>query len=166
MSKAFTREIDDAPEPVIKPSPSVLPPCAKNYITTRGMKNLRREFLELSAQPPSSQILQRLCDLQNSLLNAVVIEPPPPPCTQVQFGATVSVRNQQGVEMDYAIVGVDETDLGRNHTSWISPVAKALIKRRVGERIRFRTPAGEQNWEIIKVVYDDANSSNSSELNF
>jgi transcription elongation factor GreB len=166
MSKAFTRESDDAPEPVIKPSPTVLPPGAKNYITARGMKNLRREFLELSAQPPSSQIRQRLCDLQNSLLNAVVVEPPPSPWTQVQFGATVRVRNQQGVETDYAIVGVDETDLEKNHTSWISPVAKALIQRRVGELVRFRTPAGEQNWEIIKVVYEDTNSLNSSELNF
>src|ERR1035437_5776136 len=98
MSKAFTRETDDAPEPVIKPSPSVLPPGAKNYITARGIKNLRREFLELSAQPPSPQIRQRLCDLQNSLQNAVVIEPPPWPWTQVQFGATVSVRNQRDEE--------------------------------------------------------------------
>jgi len=165
MSKAFTRENDDAPEPVINPSPSVLPPGAKNYITARGMENLRREFQELSAQPPSSQIRHRLGDLQNSLLNAVVINPPPLPWMQVQFGATVSVRNQQGLEVDYAIVGVDETDLERNHTSWISPVAKALINRRVGEHVRFRTPAGEQNWEIMKVVYPDANSINSSEFN-
>lgn len=163
MSKAFTRETDDAPEPVIKPSPSVLPPGAENYITARGMKNLRREFLELSAEPPFSQTRQRLYDLQNSLLNAVSIEPPPLPWTQVQFGATVSVRNQEGVETDCAIVGVDETDSERNRTSWISPVAKALIKRRGGEHVRFRTPAGEQNLEIVKVVYLDANSINSAE---
>ena len=156
MSKAFTRETDDGPEPTIKPSPSVLPPGAKNYITSRGMKSLRREFLELSAQPPSSQIRQRLCDLQNSLRSGEVIEPPPSPWTQVQFGATVSIRNQQGEEMDYAIVGVDETDWERNHISWLSPIAKALLKRRIGEHVRFRTPAGEQDWEIIKVVHEDA----------
>lgn len=156
MSKAFTRETDDAPEPVLKPSPSVLPPGARNYITARGMKNLRREFLELSAQPPSAQIRQRLGDLQNSLRSAEVIEPPLSPGTQVLFGATVRVRNQQGEEMDYTIVGVDETDLERNHINWLSPVAKALLKRRVGEHVRFRTPEGEQNWEIIHVVYEDA----------
>jgi transcription elongation factor GreB len=82
----------------------------------------------------------------------------PAPWAQVQFGATVSVRNQQGEEMEYTIVGVDETDWERNHISWLSPVAKALLKRRVGEHVRFRTPAGKQNWEIIKVVYDDANA--------
>lgn len=158
MSKAFTRETDDAPEPVLKPSPSVLPPGAKNYITARGLKKLRREFLELSAQPPSAQIRLRLGDLQNSLRSAEVIEPPPSPGTQVQFGATVSVRTQHGGEMDYTIVGVAETDLDRNHISWLSPVAKALLKRHVGDQIRFRTPEGEQNWEIIHVVYEDANS--------
>lgn len=158
MSKAFTRETDDAPEPMIKPSPSVLPPGAKNYITAHGLKNLRREFLELSAQPPSAQIRQRLCDLQNSLQSVEVIEPAPSPWTQVQFGATVSVRNQHGEEMNYTIVGVDETDLERNHISWLSPVAKALLKKRVGQHIRFRTPGGEQNWEIIKVTYEAANS--------
>lgn len=158
MSKAFTRETDDAPEPVIKPGPSVLPPGARNYITSRGIKHLQRKFLELSAQPPSPQIRQRLCDLQNSLRSAEVIEPPPSPWTQVQFGAIVSVRNQHDEEMNYAIVGVDETNLERNEISWLSPVAKALLKRRVGEHVRFRTPAGGQNWEIIKVVYTDANS--------
>lgn len=157
MSKAFTRETDDAPEPEIKPSPSLLPPGARNYITARGMKNLRREFQELSAQPPSAQIRQRLCDLQYSLRSAEVIEPPPSPGTQVQFGATVSVRNQQGVEMNYTIVGVDETDMERSQINWLSPVAKALLKRRVGEHVRFRTPEGEQNWKIIHVAYEDAN---------
>ena len=156
MSKAFTRETDDGPEPTIKPSPSVLPPGAKNYITARGRKILEREFLELSAQPPSSQIRQRLCDLQDRLRSAEVIEPPLPPWTQVQFGATVSIGNQRGEEMDYAIVGVDETDWERNHISWLSPIATALLKRRVGEHVRFRTPAGEQNWEIIRVVHEDA----------
>ena len=75
---------------------------------------------------------------------------------EVQFGATVSIRNQQGEEMDYAIVGVDETDWERNHMSWLSPIAKALLKRRVGEHVRFRTPAGELNWEVIRVVHEDA----------
>jgi hypothetical protein len=70
--------------------------------------------------------------------------------------ARLSIRNQRGEEMDYAIVGVDETDWERNHISWLSPIAKALLKRRVGEHVRFRTPAGEQNWEIIRVVHEDA----------
>jgi transcription elongation factor GreB len=156
MSKAFTREMDDAPEPVIKPPLTALPPGAKNYFTPHGVQNLRHELLELSAQLLSPQFRQRVFDIQYSLQSAVVVEPPPLPWTQVLFGATVSIRNQRGEELTYSIVGADETDLDRNHISWFSPVAKALLKRRVGEHVRFRTPAGEQNWEITKVVYENA----------
>ena len=158
MSKAFTRETDDGPEPSRKTRSSVLPPGAKNCITARGEKSLRREFLELSAQPPSPKVRQRLYDLENSLRSLEVVEPPPSPWKQVQFGATVTTRSERGEEMDYVIVGVDETDWERNHISWLSPIARALLKSRVGDHVRFRTPAGEQNWEIIKVVYEDAAS--------
>ena len=58
--------------------------------------------------------------------------------------------------MSYRIVGANETDLEKNHISWLSPVATALLKKHVGEHVRFRIPAGEQNWEITGLSYDDA----------
>jgi transcription elongation factor GreB len=155
MSKAFTREIDDAPEPLVKTPPSALPPGAKNYFTATGVQNLRNELLELSAQPVSAPVRHRIFEIEHRLQSAVMVEPPPLPWTQVLFGATVSIRNQQGEEVVYCIVGADETDLEKNRISWLSPVARALLKRRVGEKVRFHTPAGEQNWEITKIVYGD-----------
>jgi transcription elongation factor GreB len=155
MSKAFTREMDEAPEPLVKSPPSALPPGVKNYTTASGVQKLRRELLEVSAQPISASVRQRVFEIQQRLQSAVIIEPPPLPWSQVLFGATVSIRNQNSEEVVYSIVGADETDLDKNRISWLSPVAKALIKRRVGEQVRFHTPAGEQNWEITKIVYGD-----------
>ena len=155
MSKAFTRELDDAPEPVLKPSPSVLPAGVKNYFTARGLEKLRHEMVELSNQPPSPQIRQRLLDAGFILQSAVLGEPPPLPWAQVHFGATVTVQNQKGKTLSYTIVGANETDLDKNRISWLSPVAKALLKKHIGEHVRFRTPAGEQNWEITGLNYED-----------
>jgi transcription elongation factor GreB len=155
MSKAFTREMDEAPEPLAKSPVSALPPGVKNYSTASGVQKLRRELSELSDQPISPSVRQRVFEIQQRLHSAVIIEPPPLPWSQVLFGATVTFRTQLGEEVTYCIVGADETDLNRNRISWLSPVAKALIKRRVGEQVRFHTPAGEQNWEITKIVYGD-----------
>jgi transcription elongation factor GreB len=58
------------------------------------------------------------------------------------------------VESTYRIVGVDETDIDRNWVSWLSPIAKALLNARVGQRVRFKFPSGEAELEIIRVAYE------------
>src|SRR4051794_22218131 len=120
MSKAFTRESDDIPEPpVIARNPSPLPPGAKNYITTGGAQRLREELDRLlQVERPQAAILpesekrrqlqildQRISYLEQSLQSAVVVSPPAEPWDQVRFGATVTVRDQQGSESKYRIVG-------------------------------------------------------------
>jgi transcription elongation factor GreB len=82
------------------------------------------------------------------------VEPPAPPWNQVLFGASVTVRNQQGEEMTYCIVGVDETDLERDHISWRSPLATAVLRQRLGARVHFRAPAGDQQLEIIEIRFE------------
>jgi transcription elongation factor GreB len=155
MSKAFTRESDDLPErPALKRPASALPPGAKNYFTQGGVDKLRRELEELASATDSPSVRQRISEIQQSLQSAVVTPPPPPPWGQVLFGATVTVRDQQGGEITYRIVGVDETDIDCDWISWISPLARALLKARVGDHIRFRAPAGEQNLEIVAVRYE------------
>jgi transcription elongation factor GreB len=154
MSKAFTRESDDAPEPAIRPLASVLPPGVKNYITPNGAEQLRRESERLMAEPASPASQRRLYELQQSLMSAVVVASPPLPWEQVQFGAWVTVRNRQGEQQIYQIVGVDETDIEQNRISWRSPLAKALLKAKVGEEVRFRAPAGEEHLKIIAIRYD------------
>jgi transcription elongation factor GreB len=169
MSKAFTRESDDIPEqPVIARNPSPLPPGAKNYITTGGAQQLREELDRLlQVERPQAAILpesekrrqlqildQRISYLEQSLQSAVVVSPPAEPWDQVRFGATVTVRDQQGSESKYRIVGVDETDIDRDWVSWCSPIAKALLNARLGQRVRFRVPAGEQQLQIAGIVYE------------
>ena len=74
---------------------------------------------------------------------------------RVQFGATVSVRDWNGEAFSYRIVGVDEADLDAGCVSWLSPIAKALMNARVGDRVRFKSPAGDLELLITRVSYED-----------
>jgi len=72
---------------------------------------------------------------------------------QVFFGATVTLVDQEGHEQTLRIVGVDETHLGPNYISWVSPIAGALIKSREGDSVTFESPSGIRTVEIIRVTY-------------
>ena len=72
---------------------------------------------------------------------------------QVFFGATVAVRDAHGRERTISIVGVDEIDTDRGYVSWISPIARALIKAREGDSVTLRTPSGTEEIEVISVRY-------------
>ena len=169
MSKAFTRESDDAPD---RPEPrrpvSSLPPGAKNYLTADGAKRMREELDQLAnterprvaasgSQDETRSWLQaldqRILHLEHSLQTAVIVPPPALSEGVVRFGATVTVREAGGGETTYRIVGMDEVDLDRDWVSWLSPIAKALLNARLGQRGRFRFPAGEKELEIVGIVY-------------
>ena len=170
MSKAFTRESDDLPELPARPRPpSPLPPGAKNYLTADGARRLREELDHLvgedrprvaSSQPGADakrqlQVLdQRIAYLSQCLQTAVVVAKPGGPTDQVRFGANVTVRDRGGAESHYRIVGLDETDIDRGWVSWLSPIAKALLNARVGERVRFKFPSGEEELEIANIAYE------------
>jgi transcription elongation GreA/GreB family factor len=72
---------------------------------------------------------------------------------QVFFGATVTLCDEQGMENTYQIVGVDETDSARGRISWVSPLARALLKSRAGDAVRFQSPAGWRVVEVLAVEY-------------
>lgn len=167
VSKAFTRESDDAPDsPSLPPLRSLLPPGTKNYFTPDGAKCLQsnldalleqRHALAVNAADNKAKLQsldQRILRLQQSLETAVIAHPPAPPWEQVRFGATVAVRNAAGEETQYRIVGVDETNLDRNWVSWLSPIAKALLNARLGQKVRFKFPAGEEQLEIIGITFE------------
>lgn len=170
MSKAFTRESDDLPDrPALPRQPSPLPPEAKNYLTPDGAQRLREELDRLvQVERPRLATLsdegdnrrqlrvldQRIGYLQQSLHSAVVVPPPAAPEDRVRFGATVTVREAGGGESRYRIVGVDETDLDRGWVSWLSPIAKALLNARVGQRVRFKLPSGDEELEIVRLAYE------------
>ena len=73
---------------------------------------------------------------------------------QVFCGATVNVRNSRGEERTLAIVGVDEIDTARGYISWVSPMARALLKAREGDTVTLRTPVGAEDIEIVEVRYE------------
>jgi transcription elongation factor GreB len=170
VSKAFTREENEGPEiPDVLPTASSLTPGSKNYITARGAQKLRDELQRLveetrpelvdarddpDAKRQLARLDQRIMQLEESLHGAEIFEAPSGPADVVRFGAYVTVRGSDGSETRYRIVGVDETDLDNNWVSWMSPIAKALLNRKRGERIRFKFPSGEETLEIKEISYE------------
>jgi transcription elongation factor GreB len=170
MSKAFTREETDGPDvPELPPLASVLPAGAKNYITPKGAQFLRDELARLvnTVRPPLvapaddpeakrqlASLDQRIHRIEESLQSAEVVPPPEGEVDTVRFGATVTVRERNGEESIYRIVGVDETDIDRGWVSWLSPIARALMNAQVGARVRFKIPSGETELEVLGVGYE------------
>src|ERR1043165_2635157 len=170
MSKAFTRDENEGPEiPDLLPTASSLVPGAKNYITPQGAQKLRDELQRLvevtrpqlidarddpDAKRQLARLDQRVRQLEESLQSAEIVGPPGGSEDVVRFGACVTVRESNGEETTYRIVGVDETDAENNWVSWKSPIAKALLNRKRGERIRFKFPSGEETLEIKEVSYE------------
>jgi transcription elongation factor GreB len=100
------------------------------------------------------EIDRRIRFLTKRLDSAVVVDPAEREQTgQVFFGASVTVRDAGGRQNTYCIVGIDEADVAAGHISWISPLARSLLKRREGDSVTLRTPAGEQTLEIVGVTY-------------
>lgn len=72
---------------------------------------------------------------------------------QVFFGATVTVTDEEGKDQTYRIVGVDEVDPAKGDISWISPMARALIKAKLGDTVTFQSPGGARELEIVGIKY-------------
>jgi transcription elongation factor GreB len=159
-----------------------IPTGAKNYMTPQGHTRLKDEALHLlNKERPElvkvvawaasngdrsenadyiygkrrlREIDRRIRFLTKRLEAAEVMDPAAREQTdQVFFGATVTVADEQGHQSIYSIVGIDEADVGRGRISWVSPLARALVKHREGDQVTFRTPGGDQMLEIVKVEY-------------
>lgn len=180
MSKAFTRETDTDDEE-LAPAPQ-LPAGAKNYITPGGYRKLQEELDHLwKIERPQlvrtvswaasngdrsengdyiygkkrlREIDRRVRFLRKRLELAEVVDPAQRgDCDQVFFGATVTVCDSSGCESTYSIVGVDEADASGGRISWISPLARSLLKLREGEVATLLTPAGINELEVVAVEY-------------
>ena len=77
-----------------------------------------------------------------------------PAATRVFFGATVRFAGAAGTERVVSIVGTDEVDLHRNHISWVSPLARALMKSRPGDHVVLHAPGSTEQLEILEVRYE------------
>ena len=148
MSRAFVKEDVDPPERSgRKRSSSGLPPGAVNYMTARGAKRLRDELEKL--RPPKGNS-ERAKELEQILSSVQVVDPPVEPSKGISFGATVTVKDKQGVNHTFTIVGVDELDLEPGSVAWISPIGKALLNAEIGDWI---TLEDGRSAKIQKVEY-------------
>jgi transcription elongation factor GreB len=104
------------------------------------------------------QIDRRIRFLTKRIDAAEVVDPEGPrtgrAARQVFFGATVRYANAAGTEREVRIVGLDEIDLDRNHISWKSPLARALMKAGPGDRVVLNAPGGSERLEILEVRYE------------
>jgi transcription elongation factor GreB len=182
MSKAFTKESDQDDDADQDAGAPPIPAGPKNYITPAGFKRLKDEALHLldKERPELVKVIhwaasngdrsenadyiygkrrlreidRRIRFLTKRMDVAVVVDPAAREDTdQVFFGATVTLVGRGGAEKTYSIVGIDETDLSRGRISWISPLAKALIKARDGDTVTVKTPGGDESLEIVGVEY-------------
>jgi transcription elongation factor GreB len=182
MSKAFTKESDGGDDDDLPEESGGLPLSAKNYMTPAGFARMREELdaLMRKERPEVVKVVnwaasngdrsengdyiygkkrlreidRRVRYLSKRLANAEVVDAAKRARTeQIFFGATVTYANGRGEERTITIVGVDEVALDRGHVSWISPIAKALLKAEEGDVVKMRTPAGMEQIEIVKVVY-------------
>ena len=184
MSKAFTREDDDAPEDDFEgEEQNPIPPGSKNYMTPAGWQRMRDELKWLlnTERPQVTNVVswaarngdrsenadyqygkkrlreidRRIRYLTKRLEAAEVVDPATREDTdQVFFGATVTYTTTSGAEQTVRIVGIDEMDPSHHYVSWISPIARALIKAREGETVPLRTPGGIEDIEILEVRYE------------
>ena len=99
------------------------------------------------------EIDRRMRFLAKRLESAEIVDPLQVKVTHVQFGATVSLRFEDGSERTYAIVGIDEIDVSRGRISWQSPLARALLKAQEGDVVTFNSPKGAQEVEVLTVLY-------------
>jgi transcription elongation factor GreB len=104
------------------------------------------------------EIDRRIRFLSKRIDAADVVDPEAPrggkAATQIFFGATVRYATAGGTEREVSIVGQDEVDLDRHYISWVSPLARALMKSREGDRVVLRAPGGTEHLEILEVRYE------------
>jgi len=189
MNKAFTREVDDAGDDDDADSAAPpLPAGGKNYITVQGYQRLRAELLHLidDERPKVVEVVswaasngdrsengdylygkkrlreidRRIRFLTKRLDIAEVADPSVHHGSdQVFFGATVTYANARGEERTITIKGVDEADSLAGEVSWISPIARALLKAREGDEIKLATPGGLESIEVLEVRYPASSSA-------
>jgi transcription elongation factor GreB len=180
MSKAFTKESDsDDDDELGLPA---LPSGARNYMTPEGYARLRAELFTLidHERPKVVEIVhwaasngdrsengdylygkkrlreidRRIRFLTKRLELAEVVDPAVHHGSdQVFFGATVTYAEASGTERTVTILGIDEADSLQGQVSWVSPIARTLIKSREGDELKLLTPAGVVDIEVVQVIY-------------
>ena len=183
MSKAFTKESDTQADDDEGPALPPIPAGSRNYMTPAGYARLRGELLDLidNERPKIVEVVhwaasngdrsengdylygkkrlreidRRIRFLTKRLEVAEVVDPlVHAGSDQVFFGATVTYVDEEDIRSTITIMGIDEADSGQGQVSWVSPVARALLKSRVGDEVPLPTPGGVRSLEVLEVRYE------------
>ena len=161
MSKAFTREDDDAPAVIAVRPRAPLPEGSLNYVTPEGAKRLAdertalAEAVEHNAGEERQASLGRLAELETRLAITEIVERQAKP-TLVRLGVRVTYDSELHGRRVVTLVGVDDADAASGRIAWTSPIARALSGRAKGEVVTVRTPGGEDELVIVKLAAGDA----------
>lgn len=165
MSRGFVKEDDlelagtDLPERPLSPH--------TNYVTPNGLQQLQltlnrleKERLQYVSQKDAPNAQQKLAEIDRDLRYfsarfecAQCVEPKLQPKDVVLFGAKVEVEDEHGAVHQFHIVGEDEADISAQKVSYVSPIAKALIGKKVSDQVIWQRPAGKLALEIIEIHY-------------
>ena len=182
MSKAFTKETDVEDDEAAGVALPAVPAGSKNYITPQGYARIRTELLQLidEERPKIVEVVhwaasngdrsengdyiygkkrlreidRRIRFLTQRLELAEIVDPAVHHGgDQIFFGATVTYAAGDSPEHTITIMGIDEADTAQGQVSWVSPIARALLKAREGDVVKLVTPLGAQDIEILSVRY-------------
>ncbi len=165
MSRAFVKEDDlshpgaEVPERSQSPHP--------NYVTAEGFAELKRSLEALLAQRDAAKsasdalaageslrgIDRNLRYAKARVASAILVDPADQPFDEVAFGARVRVRDPEGEERVFSIVGEDEADAEQGKASWVSPLARALRGAQVDDTVTWKRPTGDLMLEIVSIDY-------------
>jgi transcription elongation factor GreB len=167
MSKAFTKDDDAGDVPAFVSRRAPLPAGTPNYVTERGLSLLRTELQQeqerwLARVPEGSDAERaraaalhaaRSAELEQRIASAQLVDSSAQPRDEVRFGASVTLRSEAGAERRYRIVGVDEADAAQGAIAFVAPLARSLLGKRVGDVCVVKTPAGEDELELLEIRY-------------
>ena len=183
MSKAFIKETDTEDDLEPSEDAPAIPAGVKNYMTPQGHRRMQEELRQLLREERPKvvetvawaagngdrsengdyiygkrrlrEIDRRIRFLTKRLESAEVVDPKQQRnLDQVFFGATVTYADGRGTEKTITIVGIDEADFARGQVSWISPIARALMKAHELDIVEFRTPARVERIEVLEIRYE------------
>lgn len=166
MSRGFVNEDDQEEIPIVPPRAD-LPGAVTNYVTQVGMNALLeekqaliddREQLDRTSDKDrriaSNYITAKLQLLNERILTAVIINLSKQPQDEIRFGATVTLKIGDSTKLQkYQIVGVDEADIAKGKISFISPIAKILTNKKVGEKAVLKLAKEDSIFEIKEINY-------------
>lgn len=166
MSRGFVKEDDQEEVPMVPPR-APLPPGVPNYVTPSGMDELlaerqalmdERENLDISSDNERriavNHITAKLQLLNERITEAKIINLKDQPQDEIRFGARVTLKIEGSKDIQkFQIVGVDEADISRGKISFLSPLARLLTNKKVGDKVVLKNPKEDRVFEIMDITY-------------